>query len=145
MNAHLNPARRPTNRCASSCATWSSAAAALPMRAIKLDRRSFLKLTGMAGGGLVLGFLVGGDAMRRPPSAARLILRPMPSCAFRSNGSILIYNKGPEIGQGIKTAFPLIIAEELDALWTDVVVEQAPVNPGRLRPAERRRFALDSR
>ena len=55
----------------------------------------------------------------------------MPNAFLRiaPNGSILIFNKGPEIGQGIKTAFPLIIAEELDAKWSDVTVEQAPVNP----------------
>ena len=96
------------------------------LRALTLDRRSFLKLTGMAGGGLVLAFQIGDAQAATEPRATSF---PTHSCAFRRKGSILIYSKGPEIGQGIKTAFPLIIAEELDAKWSDVVVEQAPVNP----------------
>ena len=61
------------------------------------------------------------------------------------NGSILIYSKGPEIGQGIKTAFPLIIAEELDAKWSDVRRRAGAGESRRVRTAERRRLALDSR
>ena len=97
-----------------------------PLRAVKFGRRDFLKLTGMAGGGLLLAFHVGSDASAAPATgdfAPNAFLRISPS------GSILIFSKGPEIGQGIKTAFPLIIAEELDAKWSDVTVEQAPVNP----------------
>ncbi|MGH8021530.1 MAG: molybdopterin cofactor-binding domain-containing protein [Opitutaceae bacterium] len=99
-----------------------------------LDRRSFLKLGGLASGGLILAFMLGGrsradaagpaaEASEDDTFAPNAFLRISP------DGRILIYSKGPEIGQGIKTAFPLIIAEELDARWEDVVVEQAPVNP----------------
>src|SRR5688572_2477055 len=97
------------------------------LRAMKLDRRSFLKLTGMAGGGLLLAFHVQTDA--QAAGAASDDFAPNAFLRISRNGSILIYSKGPEIGQGIKTAFPLIIAEELDAKWSDVTVEQAPVNP----------------
>ena len=97
------------------------------MRAVKIDRRSFLKLTGMAGGGLTLGFVLGGQTSKAASAPSDFV--PNAFLRISSKGSILIYNKGPEIGQGIKTAFPLIIAEELDALWADVVIEQAPVNP----------------
>ena len=95
-----------------------------------LNRRAFLKIAGLAGGGLALAFYVGdratalantgGTAQEFAPNA---FLRISP------DGSVLIYAKSPEIGQGVKTSFPMIIAEELDADWSKVRVEQAPVNP----------------
>jgi isoquinoline 1-oxidoreductase beta subunit len=44
------------------------------------------------------------------------------------DGKITLFAKNPEIGQGVKTAFALILAEELDADWADVSVEQSPVD-----------------
>ena len=112
----------------------STPSASAPSR--DLSRRSFLKLTGIAGGGLILAFSLGGrsQAYGAPaqPGASEAgggELAPNAFLRVSPDGSILIYSKGPEIGQGIKTAFPLIVAEELDARWEDVVVEQAPVNP----------------
>ncbi|HEU5134070.1 MAG TPA: molybdopterin cofactor-binding domain-containing protein [Steroidobacteraceae bacterium] len=128
MNARLNPAAAADETLRELMREVELGGPALPMYAVKLDRRHFLKLTGLAGGGLALGFFVGSDAIA---AAAKGSAEFSPNAFLRisSKGSILIYNKGPEIGQGIKTAFPLIIAEELDAKWSDVVVEQAPVNP----------------
>jgi isoquinoline 1-oxidoreductase subunit beta len=100
--------------------------AGAPMQVLRLDRRSFLKLTGLAGGGLMLAFSYGGEARA---AVAKSDLSPNAFVRIATNGKIYILSKGPEIGQGIKTAFPLIIAEELDAKWSDVFVEQAPVNP----------------
>jgi isoquinoline 1-oxidoreductase beta subunit len=94
---------------------------------VVLDRRGFLKLTGLAGGGLVLAFCTSAPADAATADPKDFV--PNAFIRIGRDGKILIFNKGPEIGQGIKTAFPLIIAEELDAKWSDVVVEQAPVNP----------------
>ena len=101
-------------------------AASAPMHVVRLDRRSFLKLTGLAGGGLMLAFSYGPEAQA---AVSKSDLSPNAFVRISTSGKIFILSKGPEIGQGIKTAFPLIIAEELDAKWSDVVVEQAPVNP----------------
>ncbi len=104
------------------------------------DRRAFLKLSGVAGGGLLLAFFIGDSrsafadekhaheksAHEKEGAAA---FAPNAFLKISDDGSILIYSKGPEIGQGIKTAFPMIIAEELDADWSRVRVEQAPVSP----------------
>ena len=98
--------------------------------ASSFNRRTFLKLTGMAGGALVLAFYIGDRATAL--AAATDTDKPFAPNAFlriSPDGSIVILSKGPEIGQGIKTAFPMIVAEELDADWSRVKVEQAPVNP----------------
>lgn len=97
----------------------------------KINRRSFLKVSALAGGGMILSFnwLAG----CKPNSEEGLGL---PKEWFRLNGFIKIGENGlitimspnPEGGQNIKTSMPLIVAEELDADWTKVVVEQAPLD-----------------
>ncbi|WP_026966516.1 xanthine dehydrogenase family protein molybdopterin-binding subunit [Algoriphagus terrigena] len=97
----------------------------------KLNRRSFLKVSALAGGGMMLSFnLLAGC---KPNSEETLGL---PKEWFRLNGFIKVGENGlvtlmspnPEGGQNIKTSMPLIVAEELDADWTKVVVEQAPLD-----------------
>jgi isoquinoline 1-oxidoreductase beta subunit len=92
-----------------------------------IGRRSFLKLTGLAGGGLALAFYLEGGTQALAAQAGREFA-PNGFIHISADGSILIYSKNPEIGQGVKTAFPMIIAEELDADWEDVRVEQAPID-----------------
>ncbi|HUQ10765.1 MAG TPA: molybdopterin cofactor-binding domain-containing protein [Steroidobacteraceae bacterium] len=127
MNARLQPGLASVDESLRQLIfDMESGATPAPFRAIKLDRRGFLKLTGLAGGGLVLAFSMGGKAEAADATGE---FAPNAFLRIARDGSVLIYNKGPEIGQGIKTAFPLIIAEELDAKWSDVKVQQAPVNP----------------
>ncbi len=109
----------------------NAAEARIPAAAMSFNRRSFLKLTGMAGGGLVLAFWLGDEATAVAAEAAggAKSFAPNAFLQIAPDGTITILSKGPEIGQGIKTAFPMIIAEELDADWSKVKVEQAPINP----------------
>ncbi len=93
----------------------------------KVDRRAFLKLTGIAGGGLTLAICLGDRAVAEAQEAESEFV-PNAFVRISTDGEILIYSKSPEIGQGIKTAFPMIIAEELDAAWDDVTVEQARID-----------------
>lgn len=95
-----------------------------------VGRRQFLKLAGGASAGLVLAFSVGGFA-----KSAEAATNAAGEAVFNAyiriapSGAIILYNKAPEIGQGIKTSFPMILAEHLDADWADVKIEQAPINP----------------
>ena len=87
----------------------------------KLDRRQFLKLTGLVGGGLMLSFTTP-RALGNTPA-----LQPNGYIKIDATG-ILIYAKNPEIGQGVKTSLPMIVAEELDAAWEDVEVVQSSID-----------------
>ena len=96
--------------------------ASADLRVGKLDRRQFLKLTGLVGGGLMLSF-----APRALGNAAAL--QPNGYIKIDAAG-ILLYAKNPEIGQGVKTSLPMIVAEELDAAWDDVEVVQSSIDQG---------------
>ena len=94
-----------------------------------LNRRAFLKLAGVAGGGLALAFYIGdrATALANTNGGAQ-DFAPNAFLRIAPDGGILIYAKNPEVGQGVKTSLPMIVAEELDADWSRVNVEMAPVN-----------------
>ena len=91
------------------------------LRIDKLDRRQFMKLTGLVGGGLMLAFTL------PRASAAGGPLQPNGYVRIDGDG-ITLFAKNPEVGQGVKTSLPMIIAEELDAAWDDVTVVQSPID-----------------
>ena len=94
----------------------------------KVDRRSFLKTSALAGGGLMIGFAWGCSPAEtvRPPASEWFDINAFLTIA--DNGEITIMSPNPEIGQNVKTSMPMIVAEELDANWEDVIVKQAPLD-----------------
>lgn len=92
------------------------------------NRRSFLKVSAATGGGLMLGFSWLASCT---PTAEQL--QKMPEAWFDinaflkigDNGIVTIMSQNPEIGQNVKTSMPMIVAEELDVDWKNVIVEQA--------------------
>ncbi|MEI6814470.1 MAG: molybdopterin cofactor-binding domain-containing protein [bacterium] len=99
-----------------------------------VDRRSFLRVTAIAGGGLLLSAYV------RPLHAAlNTVGEPLADDPFMPNafikifadGHVVIIGKNPEVGQGIKTSLPMIIADELDVDWKSVTVEQGDSEPAK--------------
>jgi len=104
---------------------------------LKTNRRNFLKLTATAGGGLMLGFnWSSADASTMEVMNASDIIGSEPAAAVDFNSYlaispdnvITIFSPNPELGQNIKTSFPMIVAEELDADWSKVKVVQAALN-----------------
>ncbi|MBT8054019.1 MAG: xanthine dehydrogenase family protein molybdopterin-binding subunit [Xanthomonadales bacterium] len=91
-----------------------------------LNRRSFLKVSLLASGALVVG--VGWSAA--PGEGEQIAETWAPNLYVRINrdGSVTIVSKNPEAGQGVKTAFPMVVAECLEVDWKDVSVEQAPLD-----------------
>ncbi len=100
------------------------------LAATGLSRRRFMIFAAGIGGGLLFAVGAGAPAGARaqtPPRAAQPF-SPGAYVRIAPDGRITLYSKNPEIGQNIKTAFGLILAEELDARWADVVVEQSPID-----------------
>ena len=100
----------------------------------KIGRRAFIRNSSLAGGGLVLGFSILNSC--RPKDAESMAVKEMPKEWFEinaylkigDNGLVTIMSPNPEFGQGVITAMPMIVADELDIAWEDVIVEQANFN-----------------
>lgn len=87
-----------------------------------LDRRNFIKLTATASGALVVGVQLQSCLTENAPTVTHQF---SPLIKIDTDGWITLVAKNPEIGQGVKTALPMILAEELGADWNKVRIEQA--------------------
>jgi isoquinoline 1-oxidoreductase subunit beta len=103
------------------------------MSTMTIDRRSFLRVSALAGGGLMLAsYLEPLEAMGVLQPAAAPPPPPMLTSNFikiGADGIVTIFSKNPEVGQGIKTMLPQLIAEELEVDWKQVKVEQVGYDP----------------
>ncbi|HET8948495.1 MAG TPA: molybdopterin cofactor-binding domain-containing protein, partial [Candidatus Polarisedimenticolia bacterium] len=83
-----------------------------------------LRVSAVAGGGLLIGLAFGSRAARGEDAP----LAPNAFVRIDPDGTVTITAKNPEVGQGVKVSLPMIIAEELDADWKDVRIAQADLD-----------------
>jgi isoquinoline 1-oxidoreductase beta subunit len=95
-----------------------------------INRRSFLRVSALAGGGVVFSLYVKpkGALAQAPGAQTAAPLLPNSFIKVGPDGIVTIMSKNPEIGQGIKTSLPMIIADELDVDWKDVRLQQADLD-----------------
>ena len=106
-----------------------------------MDRRHFVKVSALAGGGLLIGTRVwlGELAEAEPPATPAGDFTPNAFISISSSGAVSIIAPNSEMGQGVKTSLPMLVAEELDVAWETVTITQ-----GDLNPAYGRQFSVGS-
>jgi len=112
-------------------------------RLVSLPRREFLRLVPAAGAGLVIGFRLGDDALAQAPAtaaapaAATAPAAAKPGAPFAPNGflqvdadgNVTVWFPKSEMGQGVATSLPMILAEEIGADFGRLKVETAWFDP----------------
>ena len=102
-----------------------------------VNRRQFLRASAIVGGGVLLASYLepfaGASAFAEPfagpgPSGGGTDFVPNAYIRIAPDGIVTIIAKNPEVGQGVKSMLPMLIAEELDVDWRDVRIEQAPLD-----------------
>jgi isoquinoline 1-oxidoreductase beta subunit len=94
-----------------------------------MERRAFLQTAGGAGAALVIGFRIPGRGEQEPsPFAPNAWLRISP------DDSVLVIVDRSEMGQGVATSLPMLLAEELEADWSKVKIEFAPADKAYINP-----------
>jgi isoquinoline 1-oxidoreductase beta subunit len=91
-----------------------------------MSRRRFMKAAGVAGGGLVLGFFVPGAGRFAQAQSGKAVYPPNAFLRIASDNIVTVAVNRLEFGQGVHTGMPMLIAEELDADWSQVRGVLAP-------------------
>jgi len=101
---------------------------------LNVNRRDFLKSTTLASAGLVLGFYLPSQARFAQAEATKTF---MPNAFLRitEDNVITVLIKHAEMGQGVTTSLPMLVAEELEADWTQIRYEFAPATPAYVHTA----------
>ena len=103
-----------------------------------VDRRQFIKVSALAGGGLLVGtYLRFGESLAYAETASATAENFAPNAfiSIAPSGAVSIIAPNSEMGQGIKTGLPMIVAEELDVAWESVTIVQGDLNPAYGRQA----------
>src|SRR5499427_7019749 len=97
----------------------------------QLNRRSFIKFSALAGGGLLVGVYTDSEifAQRGGPGGAPAPVNPNVYITVHPDNTFTLIAKNPETGQGMRNALPMIISDEFDVDWKQVKVQQADCNP----------------
>jgi isoquinoline 1-oxidoreductase subunit beta len=96
------------------------------MSTSSISRRNFLRVSSLAGGGIIFGFELFANA--GSTTIAEAPFSPNAYLTIDPKGIITLIAPNPEIGQGVKTSLPMLLAEELDVDWDKVVITQAALD-----------------
>jgi len=98
-----------------------------------VDRRAVLKASLLAGGGLALEalFPLPARALGAMESKSAVSAQLSAFVSVAPDGTVTIVSKNPELGQGVKTSLPMMVAEELDCDWSQVRIAQADLDQQR--------------
>lgn len=102
---------------------------AKPAAHVELNRRGFLRVSFAATGGLVVSLYIDRSSMAQEVPMPQQPAKVYPPDAFvniRPDGKIVIQVNRLEFGQGVQTALPMVLADEMDADWNHVIGELAP-------------------
>lgn len=98
---------------------------------MRIDRRSFLRISALAGGGVALGLYSEPQAEAQGRGGPQAPINPNAFIHVAADGTVTIMAKNPEVGQGVRTMLPQLIAEELDVDWKSVRIQQADLDPSK--------------
>jgi isoquinoline 1-oxidoreductase beta subunit len=103
------------------------------MDTIHMNRRAFLRVTALAGGGMLVATYFDPIArvLGQGPQSPQPTFVPNAFVKITPDNVVTIIAKNPEIGQGVKTSLPMLIAEELEVPWDSVRIEQADLDQSR--------------
>jgi isoquinoline 1-oxidoreductase subunit beta len=100
-----------------------------------MERRQFLKFSVAASGGLLIGFYLPGVGALESAQQPANTFMPNAFVRIGTDERVTVIVNHSEMGQGVYTSLPMLLAEELDADWTKVGFESAPVDPKYNHPA----------